>query len=670
VSNGFDLSSLSDAELEQAAATIRQQVEAPGATGVDRSEGADIFTRAGASFKSDPKERLSYVKARLGAENVATTPQGEIVWRKPGDKKWRAFDEAGLSLADVADFVGDVPEIAGATLGALAGGAGGSVAGPGGTVVGSVAGAAKGGALGNVAKQAISALLPGEESLRPVDRVKDVALSAAFSAGGQKLGNMLAKALSPSVRAAAPASQYAEEGERLARTVGGDLTAGQRTGSQTLRVTEDYLRRNPAAATIMSTFEVEKQIKPIKAYLDRTLEKMAATEVPDAALGETFRSTFDRGAKLLTEQVLEQGSRDFSFLTRAVGDTPIFEPRNFLGELRMLAQRLGDPTQPPAMRTFAGKAAELLEHYGKQVADGRYTATQMQNLLKQFGKAGYGRGTMTIIEGLEKSDQTRIARDLFQALTKDLDLAASATTTMPLPAGASATNVAKMLKQARNNYAQNMKAVDELGMSVIGKRLGKLKGDYGPERIAEWASKLRPSEMSATMDILETMRPGIRGETARNMIEKAMIEAAEAARTSGTGPAMSPLSPDVLLKHLPSEDTLKAILGPNSPSLKDMAEVMGYLGRVVERSTSSATIQVNPFLMAARHPARASGQLTAILAPKTMARLLTDAAAVKRLRILAQAAGRKTARAQEAASWLVQRGLPPAVIEGGIEARE
>lgn len=670
----FDLTRFSDAELEGLATQLQAQLSSPEVAGVDKTDGADFLTRAGASFKSDPAERLEFVKKRLGAENVAQTTTGDIVWRKPGDKRWRAFDEAGLSLADVADFIGDVPEIAGGAIGATLGGVAGTVAPGPGNVAGAVVGAGAGSAAGNIVKQAISAMLPGEESARPASRVKDVLISGGLGAAGQKVGMMVGRALSPSARAAQPASQYAAEGERLAQAVGGDLTAGQRGGSQSLRVTEDYLRRNPSAASIMSEFEVEKQLKPIKTYLDRTLSRLSATEVDDQALGAAFRGAYDRGARLLTDRVLRQGEQDFEFLKLAVGDVPIFEPQNFLSELRLLAQRFGDPTMPPDMAKYAAKATNLLEHYSAQLAGGRYNAQQMQDLLKTYGKAGYGRSPLTILEGLEKSDQTRIARDLFQALTKDLDLAAQQTTTLPVPAGASVTNVAKLLKNARTNYAQNMAAVDELGLSVIGKKIGKMKGAVEPERIAEWAQKLRPSGLSATLDILETMRPGVRGETARNMVENALVKATEAARVSGTGPAMAPFSANKLLAALPDEETLRAILGPNSPRLTELADLAGYLHRVVERSETSNTLQMNPFMTIGKSlinaPANAPGQLTAIIAPRTMARILTDNEAVKRLRILRQAAGRRTARAQEAAAWLMQRYLPAQTIEAGVTARD
>ena len=656
---GFDLSGVSTEELRQMAGQLQAQLDSPDVAGVDKNQGADFMTRAGASFKADPKERLSFIKARLGAENVATTANGEVVWRKPGDKRWRAFDEAGFSMADIADFAGDVPEIVGATAGAVLG-AGAA----------SVPGAAAGGALGNVVKQGISAMLPGEESGRPIDRLKDVGVSGVMAGGAQKLGNMAFKMLSPTARAAQPATQFAVEGERLAKAVGGDLTVGQKTGSQAFRVTEDYLRRNPSAAGIMSDFEVEKQIIPIKNYLDKTLAKLSSTEVADEALGASFKNTFDRGANLLKDRMLQQGADDFRFLQQALGDTPIFEPQNFLGELRLLAQRYGDPTMPPDMKKYAGKATKLLKHYAGQLQGGRYNAQQMQDLLKTYGKAGYGRNPMTILEGLEKSDQTRIARDLFQALNKDLELAAGAANTLPVPRGVSVNNVAKMLKEARGNYARNIAAVDELGLSLIGKKLKNMKGQYEPERIAEWAQKLRPSGLSATMDIMETLRPGIRGETARNMMENALKKATEMAETSGTGAARSPLSPDYLLKHLPDQETLKAVLGPNSPAVREIADAAGYLERVVTRNQSAATLQQNPYLSLMRHPSHGVPVAAQFLAPRTMARILTDNEAIKRLRILKQAAGRKTARAQEAIAWLAQKGIPPALLEAGLTARD
>lgn len=623
---------------------------------IDESVGADAAVRAGASFKSNPEERLSYVRDTLGADNVSTRPNGDIIWRRPGEKQWRAFDEAGFSLKDLADFAGDLPEIVGSV--------GGAVLGAGGV---SVPGAALGGAAGNIVKQAISKMLGGKEETRLVDRAKDVGVSALFSAGGQKVGNMVAKALTPTAAKIAK-SAYSTEGDRVAAEVGGELTQAQRTGDKGLRIIEDQGRRNFVSAPIYSNFELEKQIKPATERLDRILERISSGgEVTDSQLGKSMNQAFDKAVSVLDEARSSTASKDFAFVDMAVGGTPVIPVTGFMQELRMLAQNYGRPGMPPGMRQGSKQASDLLSYIEEVAPDGRITASDMQAWLQNYGKAAKGKGP-TVFKDMDREADRLFASRLFGALNKDLEAAAAAPN-LPVPAGA--TNPGKLLREARAHYREGSAAIDELEASVLSKRFGRQIPAESLGRTSEWLRTLRPDEIEAAMDILDVARPGIRQDAARNFIEEALVASREAARVGENVVERAPLRPETLLQKLPDEKVMKALLGDNAPAIKEIADVEEYLRRVTDRTLSTMTLQETVPGIIARlmhSPAQAPRVATQLMFPRTMAQIMTDPEAMKNLRIMMRGAGRLGGVVRGATQRFAQRVAPILILEGGLEA--
>lgn len=627
-----------------------------GSQSVDEATGADASVRAGASFKSNPEERLSYVRETLGAENVSTRQNGDIIWRRPGEKQWRAFDEAGFSLKDLADFAGDLPEIVGSI--------GGAVLGAGGA---SVPGAALGGAAGNIVKQAISKMLGGSEDARLVDRAKDVGVSALLAGGGQKVGNWAAKVLSPSAAKIAQRA-YSVEGDRVAKEVGGELTQAQRTGDKGLRIIEDQGRRNFASAPIYSNFELEKQIKPATDRLDRILDRISAGgEVTDADLGKSMNQAFDKAVSVLDDARSSTAAKDFAFVDMAVGGTPIIPVTGFMQELRMLAQNYGRPGMPPGMRQGSKQASDLLDYIEEVAPDGRITASDMQAWLQNYGKAAKGRGP-TVFKDMDREADKLFASRLFGALNKDLDAAAAAPN-LPVPAGVS--NPAKLLREARNHYREGSAAISELEASVLSKRFGRKIPTESLGRTSEWLRTLRPEEIKTAMDILDVTRPGIRQDAARNFIEEALVASREAARVGESVVERAPLRPETLLQNLPDEKVMKALLGDNAPAIKEIADVEEFLRRATDRTLSTMTLQetVPGIIARVMHsPAQAPRVATQLLFPRTMATIMTDPEAMKNLRIMMRGAGKLGGVVRGATQKFARRVAPILILESGLEA--
>jgi len=625
----LDLSKMSDEELSGLARKYEAQIG-----GIDTSEGAPFTVRAGASFKGNPEEKFRYVQERLKPENVARTDNGEIVWRKPGDKQWRAFDETGLSLADIADFAGDVPSLVGSVVGGLGG---------------SVPGAALGGAAGEAVKQGISALLPGSEAARPVDRLLDVGKEALLAGVGQKIGNVVGKFIGGNPQRTAASNAYKQEADRLASSIGPDagLTSSQKSGDRTIRLIEDQGRRNFASADVYQNFEVEKQLQPVLAKLERINDRLTSgMQVTDSDLGKAFKETFDKATDLLVDARKSRAAKDFRFLDEVTGNQPVIPLNNFIGELTKMAQDAGRPGMSSGMRKGASEAVDLLNYIKETVPNGTVTGRDMQAWLHNYGRAAQGKGN-TVFANLDRAADREYAQRLFGSLSKDLDDAANATTTLPTQ------NVSRLLKAARDNYKSGSAAIDELASTVLSKRLGKDIPVESLERTSDWLRNLKPDEISASLDVLETIKPNIRQLTARNFLEDALGKAADAARKNRELYPHMTHSPDELLKALPDDASLKAILGPNAPLRSEISDVIGFLERATQRSLGTFSNQETipgRVVQAIHAPTKIPHILSSIFAPKTMAEILTDPEKFKWFKVAARTAGKGGAIARRSAS--------------------
>src|SRR5688572_19694249 len=122
-----DLSKLSDAELDAQIARRRRDAVTPvSKTGsefdrADTESGAPFGVRAGASFKMTPEGKVDYLKHHYGDKNVLLDEKGNVFFREKPGARLKLFDEKDVSLADLADFAGDVPGVVLSTIGAISG---------------------------------------------------------------------------------------------------------------------------------------------------------------------------------------------------------------------------------------------------------------------------------------------------------------------------------------------------------------------------------------------------------------------------------------------------------------------------------------------------------------------------------------------------------------------
>lgn len=538
-------SGASDADIiarARAMAGSGQEISAPRGkeSSFDPSREMESFPRLLASLKLTPQGRQGLFKS-MGYD-VYTDPSGEQFVRE--GKKVYPVDRPAFTAADVADIGGDVLQ----TIPTV-------VAGTNPLTVGTA------GLLGNVARQGISAMMPGEDDMSAKERLQSASLDAALAAGSQAGVNKILGGTFSGAAKALPTGQQVPGGfdvmrpknvfrdivlkaERnpaaadanvIEREVGLSLTPGQRTQSKSLLTVEGMLRRNPFSADKWQEAD-QIQLGKTLDYLNKTLESVRPGSVGPVVAGGSVNRAFDDVMQKALRARSAQGRMDFEAVDALSNGKGVFEPVNARNVIDDLIKKYdvaggGDEAASVVSRLkslradFAGKPAQTVETgtidpiTGKQVTRTiqgearRLTGDEMQRLLGIYGGAAAGNGK--IWSDLDSAMQRKIARDVMNALVDDMSAAAEGTV---------AGDTAEALLRARSNWKANSKVINDMEESVLGRVFG---GEYkkAPERVAEQFVNMRPTEIQNAFSLLDKSSPETAQTVKRYLIEDAMRKA-------------------------------------------------------------------------------------------------------------------------------------------------
>jgi hypothetical protein len=542
---------------------------------VDRGEGAGFFDRLQASFKSTPKERVDFWRARMGQGNVVVTPNEEIIVQDPeAPGKWHPIDPAGADLGDIADLVGDLPEAIGVML-----------MGPGGILR-----AGAGALLGNLAKQATGAALPGKVEARPLERAGEAATSAALGAGAQGAANLLrapgaikrkmteklTEGIQTDVRA---------EGLRLEKAVGGMLRPSQVTGSANLAKAEGFLERNPFASSTMAKMDLEQRMIPIQRRVESILQRISGGGGAQAEdLGLALKEGLEKAVDVGWDNLSKQAARDFAVLEGAAGKAPAIPLTNFVSGLREIVDLYGQRGYGTPAASVAEQATKMIDEIvGKYGENAVVSPAELQRRLAHLGRAAYGKAP-SIFRDVDIPFAREVQRDLHKLLRADLEVAAQ---------GAGQGSIPTLLRQARANYETNLEAVHSIQNNLLARYLGRAPDQIDPASIADFFLKTKPGTLRGTLELLENVSPGTANIARAHVLERALETGRTTAQQSGD---FVPGSFDMtaFLKALPSKDKLRALFGGRGQTsesvLKEISDVVDFTERAV-MTKQSGTIQ-------------------------------------------------------------------------------
>lgn len=267
-----------------------------------------VVNRSRYALEPLQSNREALLVEQYGKENVFKDPSGELYLKQDGE--FRPVNVAGLSVADVADFIGAAPEALGASAGAVLG-----------MGAASVPAAVVGGAAGSGIRQGLSVLAGTPQVAQPAERGIEMGLSGLFGGAGSLIGKGLKGVGKKAVKKLSdlfPENTISEEGKKLAKVAAKEgipqPTVGQLAGGRTLEG-EKLLMEKPLFGRKIRK-QVGEQVEAIKKnvadvvgdFMDTESKAFdAGTHVKKVA-GDIIEQT-RKQASTLFDEVAEQGAK-------------------------------------------------------------------------------------------------------------------------------------------------------------------------------------------------------------------------------------------------------------------------------------------------------------------------------------------------------------------------
>lgn len=588
---------------------------------------------------------------------------------------FRLFDPQG-GIFSTTDIVGDVADIGADILesvpgmaGAAAGATGGSIVPGAGTAAGAVTGGAIGEAVGQGARQAISAILEGDDNLSAKDRAIMLGFAAGTGALGEGVGIAAKKAVK-FMRPGASASRLADDimshqkkkpaaalanssadeaiesgtkpiGEAF-RNVGVEPDLADITGAPSIRAQREALRQMPATRDVMAANEAKK-IEQLGASLDRMIRE-TPTSAGDS--GRFIAKAYSEYRDQLVRQRAESASVYFGRAKNLLGDTPVVGTRNLRAALESLK------SGSEALVTTQGTTEKIVSNADrllKQIEsrENRATITQIQNSLADFGRSASGAGRAT--DELDIASDKRFARVIFGALQDDLDEAATEAASGTIKRdfqgrfmNPQIQQAAQALQNARRVYSEMSEKITASESGLLEKAVNLTSKDQ-EEKFARVLLSAEPNEIRRAITIGKEASPESVAKMRSSVLDEIFQKTSARNLDAATG-AVNP-SPAMLASELSrSMSKLKALFADKPASLALLKDMQRVARSMSTRELGSQGSQTAPVMMMAKAlgftlPFVGDKIETAFaqIGQKRMARLMIDPKAINKIRKAAAA---------------------------------
>lgn len=483
-----------------------------------KSDPASFVTRGAAGLKMTQAGRRNFLISQFGEENVMELPGENLIFRRSPDEQFTMLDPAGPDIGDIADLAGAALEIGpGIGVAAATGTANPAI----------VAGVDM---AGNLARQGISAAIPGSDELTMGERALSTGLTGALAAGSQAGANRLFDvgdfARPRNIVARSTRNQArrkdAVRGAQMQQASGDALTPGQEFNSKMLLAFEGVARRHPMSADLVN--EVDKRgIRSAMRALNRRRQQISAADKVEtgAAVEDAYFGAVTDAIKLRSRVA----ARDFGVIDNA-GSVPLS-----IDNVRKRAQELLDETD--ILGSSPPERAALLRLVKDLDAQPTVNGRKFQNTLSRYSRAASGTGDL--FKDVDKAQQKRIGRELLKALESDLD------DNVAKVGLQDSSDVAQALRIARDNYRSNSQAIEGFKDSALGRILGGKPGRFSPEEVVDKVIKMKsPSRQRAAIKWLDDQSPETATAVRAQFLEELMSESTPVKVSD----EMPPFSPD------------------------------------------------------------------------------------------------------------------------------
>lgn len=381
----------------------------------------------------------------------------------------------------------------------------------------------------------------------------------------------------------------------------GRMTPGEATGSRRQLATEQRVEAAPSIEAKGTTFRQE-QATDVESYLNKLFDRASSKAITDPqALTDTLSTSFQNFGKALSSKLRSDASKDFGAASRSTGliDTqPVIsavqkhineispEVPGFSSIQASMAKILDEFAIPekPATSTpslivdESGRPAMVTETPAVPADSLKIPIDRLQKNLSAWGQAAWSgeydlKGT-NIFAGIAPGQAKGIARAVLRGYKDALDSAIDAN----VPG-------ADKLKKARDNFANNLRKIDEFSDMPIVKEFGKPSNQLVPE--TDVIPKLRDmpqTQRKLLFNIVGDQAPEV-ADSIRRLQFNDVLDSAFKAAAAKNEPSFVI---DKALQGLNKKDGDLSFLFPNQADLNDATRAIKYMKTVLQSSQGGA----------------------------------------------------------------------------------
>lgn len=618
---------------------------------IPKSEQPGIGIRSGLSIKMTPEGQLGFLENYYGKGNVRLVPGEESWYNLPGrvlggvlsawtigrytgyqsaydagarpsdrwqvkepGRDWTDVDPSEWSFAETGrefgDYAGDAIVVGPAFAAAATPGAQAAALGA-----------------GSLARQGVSALLPGDDNMTIGDRAFDVGLNAAIGGATQGLFNLASRYGTPAGVIAGRMNTRSladgtARGVQLEAMTGIPMTAAQQSGSKSLYMLESGLRQHIGSADIWAAQD-KAAIRQAFLYFDNLANKIGAPE-GQITVGNRMRDAFEAAVKRAFEARSKSGRAAFGAYAEAAKGTGRIPASNTISAMNDLIREFGVPEAGPMASKLSSDLSSL-----KQTIGGGIPAERLPMILSRYSEIARGNGLL--FEGMERGQSRMIAARVLSALDSDM---AAAVASGKGPA-------IQLLRAAREQWRLQTEAINGLQESALGRLLGG-KYDRAPETIIAKLRTMNPSEVARVREIIESADPitwqsvkaqiiddWIRSKRARTSTAQVPPPETTPSVIAGAQAPRADFSPAKFLSSAPEDAWIKSVF--KAGEVEEIAIGMEAIHRIAYspfavRSQTTPLAAVFQVIRSALNPASWTATAGEIAASRHLSRLMTDSA--------------------------------------------
>lgn len=412
---------------------------------------------------------------------------------------------------------------------------------------------------GDDSELSLSDLITGRKPQKSFaeQKIEQAALGAAFGglvpAGGRAIMSSLESTLPANIvqrvanfaNKSANAKPYASESEALAQRTGIPFTPGQVSGSKVQTGMENLARQSFFSAD--KAFEADTRTANAAIdHIHRVMNKLSTSpDVTAEGVGGKVQEVVRNAVKSVADSRESVAAKQYGALDRMLGNTPVVRYNKTAETLQSMLSEYAD-VPGPAAHAMRSQLEGMLADIAKKPA---YTLSSAQKARSAYGRAASG--SADIFKDVKTSEQARIAKRLYGAMTDDIETSAAA-----LDAGARSGpglmtkgegdliqrgGIGDLWRKANEDYRNHSKLIDAMEASPLRRLVGD-KVDVGdfmtqnklpPEKVIASLGGMAPSELKMVGSVMQRQAPDVWQDYKRLLVQNALDEAQAAPASMG-----------------------------------------------------------------------------------------------------------------------------------------